>query len=113
MSLAEDALAYHADGRPGKIEVRSTKPTRTQNDLSLAYSPGVAEPCLVIEKNPDASFEYTARSNLVAVIMVNMMFIATGAVMIEALLSYLGRTEFRLSWGSMIWTAQDDISSFS
>lgn len=51
--------------------------------------------------------------NLVAVIIVNMMFIATGAVMIEALLSYLGRTEFRLSWGSMIWTAQDDISSFS
>jgi peptide/nickel transport system permease protein len=51
--------------------------------------------------------------NLVAVIIVNMMFIATGAVMVEALLSYLGRTEFRLSWGTMIWTAQDDLSSFA
>ena len=47
-----EALLYHSEGRPGKIEVIPTKPYRTQNDLSLAYSPGVAEPCLEIEKNP-------------------------------------------------------------
>ncbi|MEE8141612.1 MAG: NADP-dependent malic enzyme, partial [Planctomycetota bacterium] len=68
MSLAEDALRYHSEGRKGKIEVRSTKPTRSQRDLSLAYSPGVAEPCLKIAADPSCSFEYTARANLVAVI---------------------------------------------
>ncbi|HSN93193.1 MAG TPA: NADP-dependent malic enzyme [Anaeromyxobacteraceae bacterium] len=64
----EDALAYHASGRKGKIEVVPTKPTATARDLSLAYSPGVAEPCLEIEKDPDLSYLYTARGNLVAVI---------------------------------------------
>jgi malate dehydrogenase (oxaloacetate-decarboxylating)(NADP+) len=64
----EDALAYHRDGRHGKIEVRPTKPCSTQRDLSLAYTPGVAVPCLEIEKDPDQSFNYTARANLVAVV---------------------------------------------
>jgi malate dehydrogenase (oxaloacetate-decarboxylating)(NADP+) len=64
----EEALAYHSSGRPGKIEVVPTKPCATARDLSLAYSPGVAEPCLEIEKDPDLSYAYTARGNLVAVI---------------------------------------------
>ncbi len=64
----EDALNYHSEGRPGKIEVIPTKPHSTQWDLSLAYSPGVAEPCLEIEKNPDDVYKYTAKGNLVAVI---------------------------------------------
>ncbi len=62
------ALEYHMQGRPGKIEVIPTKPVGTQLDLSLAYSPGVAEPCLAIEKNPDDVFKYTARGNMVAVV---------------------------------------------
>ena len=64
----EDALRYHSEGKPGKIEVIPTKPHSTQTDLSLAYSPGVAEPCLEIEKNPLDAYEYTAKGNLVAVI---------------------------------------------
>lgn len=64
----EDALRYHSEGRPGKIEVRPTKPYSSQRDLSLAYSPGVAEPCLEIQKDPDAAYEYTSKGNLVAVI---------------------------------------------
>ena len=67
-SFREEALAYHADGRPGKIEVIPTKPYSTQKDLSLAYSPGVAEPCLEIQKNPDDAYRYTDKGNLVAVI---------------------------------------------
>ena len=63
-----DALNYHSEGRPGKIEVIPTKPYRTQRDLSLAYSPGVAEPCLEIEKNPEDAYRYTGKGNLVAVI---------------------------------------------
>jgi malate dehydrogenase (oxaloacetate-decarboxylating)(NADP+) len=64
----EDALDYHSRGRKGKIEVVPTKPTRTAEDLSLAYSPGVAEPCLEIEKNPEKVYDYTAKGNLVGVI---------------------------------------------
>ncbi len=64
----EDALLYHSQGKPGKIEVIPTKPYSSQRDLSLAYSPGVAEPCLEIEKNPETAYEYTAKGNLVAVI---------------------------------------------
>lgn len=64
----QDALDYHAQGRPGKIEVIPTKPHSSQRDLSLAYSPGVAEPCLEIEKNPEDAYKYTAKGNLVAVI---------------------------------------------
>jgi malate dehydrogenase (oxaloacetate-decarboxylating)(NADP+) len=64
----EAALLYHSQGKPGKIEVVPTKPYSTQTDLSLAYSPGVAEPCLEIEKDPQKAYEYTAKGNLVAVI---------------------------------------------
>ena len=61
-------MLYHSQGKPGKIEVVPTKPYSTQKDLSLAYSPGVAEPCLEIEKNPEDVYKYTAKGNLVAVI---------------------------------------------
>jgi malate dehydrogenase (oxaloacetate-decarboxylating)(NADP+) len=64
----QEALDYHSEGRPGKIQVTPTKPYSTQHDLSLAYSPGVAEPCLEIEKNPEDAYKYTAKGNLVAVI---------------------------------------------
>lgn len=64
----EDALLYHSQGKPGKIEVVPTKPYSSQRDLSLAYSPGVAEPCLEIEKDPNTAYEYTSKGNLVAVI---------------------------------------------
>jgi malate dehydrogenase (oxaloacetate-decarboxylating)(NADP+) len=67
-TLEEEALYYHAKGRPGKIEVIPSKETATQRDLTLAYSPGVAFPCLEIEKNPENSYKYTAKGNLVAVI---------------------------------------------
>jgi malate dehydrogenase (oxaloacetate-decarboxylating)(NADP+) len=63
-----DALEYHTQGRPGKIEVVPTKPLTSQRDLSLAYSPGVAEPCLAIRDDPAEAYRYTARGNLVAVI---------------------------------------------
>jgi malate dehydrogenase (oxaloacetate-decarboxylating)(NADP+) len=68
MIRKNDALDYHRNGRPGKLEVVPTKPLVTQRDLSLAYSPGVAEPCLEIAANPEAVWEYTARGNLVAVV---------------------------------------------
>lgn len=64
----EDALEYHSKGRKGKIEVIATKPCRTQRDLSLAYTPGVAEPCLEIARDEELAYEYTAKGNLVAVI---------------------------------------------
>jgi len=64
----EEALRYHSEGKPGKIEVIPTKPYSTQTDLSLAYSPGVAEPCLEIEKEPLDAYKYTSKGNLVAVI---------------------------------------------
>src|SRR5690606_33767483 len=66
MTEKEDALRYHREGRPGKIEVNWTKPVASQLDLSLAYSRGVAGPCREIAKNPDAVDEYTARAILVA-----------------------------------------------
>jgi malate dehydrogenase (oxaloacetate-decarboxylating)(NADP+) len=68
MISKQEALEYHQGTRPGKIEVIPTKPCRTQRDLSLAYTPGVAEPCLEIQKNPHDAFRYTGRGNLVAVI---------------------------------------------
>jgi malate dehydrogenase (oxaloacetate-decarboxylating)(NADP+) len=64
----QEALDYHSQGRPGKIQVSPTKPFKNQRDLSLAYTPGVAEPCLEIQKNPDDAYTYTARGNLVAVV---------------------------------------------
>lgn len=66
--LTKDALEYHRSPKPGKVQVVSTKPVASQRDLSLAYSPGVAAPCLEIEKNPDTAYEYTNKGNLVAVI---------------------------------------------
>ena len=67
-SKNQDALNYHKEGRPGKIQVVPTKPYSTQRDLALAYSPGVAVPCLEIEKDPQTAYDYTAKGNLVAVI---------------------------------------------
>jgi malate dehydrogenase (oxaloacetate-decarboxylating)(NADP+) len=64
----EDALQFHVNGRPGKIEIIASKPLTTQRDLSLAYSPGVAYPCLHIAKDPNTAYDYTAKGNLVAVI---------------------------------------------
>src|ERR1700761_2801673 len=64
----QDALNYHSKGRPGKIQVVPTKPTNSQRDLTLAYSPGVAEPCLRIADNPEDVYKYTAKGNLVAVV---------------------------------------------
>jgi malate dehydrogenase (oxaloacetate-decarboxylating)(NADP+) len=68
MIRRDDALNYHSQGRKGKIEVISTKPCITQRDLGMAYTPGVAEPCREIEKNPDTAYDYTAKGNLVAVV---------------------------------------------
>ncbi len=64
----DEALEYHKQGKPGKIQVAATKPLLTQGDLALAYSPGVAAPCLEIEKNPEKAYDYTARGNFVAVV---------------------------------------------
>ena len=79
-----DALSYHADGRPGKIEVISTKPTQTQFDLALAYSPGVADPCLAIAENVDDVYKYTAKGNLVAVISNGTAVLGLGDIGPEA-----------------------------
>jgi malate dehydrogenase (oxaloacetate-decarboxylating)(NADP+) len=67
-SLKEDAITFHTTGRPGKLEITPTKPLNTQRDLSLAYSPGVAEPCLIINKDPETAYDYTAKGNIVAII---------------------------------------------
>ena len=64
----QEALRFHSEGRPGKIEITPTKPLTTQQDLSLAYSPGVAYPCLHIQRDPATAYDYTAKGNLVAVI---------------------------------------------
>ncbi len=66
--LYQEALLFHSRGRPGKLEIMPTKPMATQRDLSLAYSPGVAAPCLAIHEDPNLAYDYTARSNIVAVI---------------------------------------------
>ena len=68
MTKRDEALDYHARGRPGKIAVVPTKPLNNQRDLALAYSPGVAEPCLAIKDNPEDVYKYTAKGNLVAVV---------------------------------------------
>ena len=80
----EDALRYHEGVRPGKIEVVPTKPHSTQLDLSLAYSPGVAEPCLAIEANPNDVYKYTAKGNLVAVISNGTAVLGLGDIGAEA-----------------------------
>ena len=80
----EDALDYHSKGRPGKIEVVPTKPHSTQRDLSLAYSPGVAEPCLEIASDKEAVYKYTAKGNLVAVISNGTAVLGLGNIGPEA-----------------------------
>ncbi len=80
----QEALDYHSQGKPGKIEVVPTKPYSTQRDLSLAYSPGVAEPCLAIAKNKDDVYKYTAKSNLVAVISNGTAVLGLGNIGPEA-----------------------------
>ena len=66
--LDQEALSFHSSGRPGKLEITATKPLMSQHDLSLAYSPGVAAPCLAIEADPDTAYDYTAKGNIIAVI---------------------------------------------
>lgn len=80
----KESLAYHSSGRPGKIEVISSKSCRTQHDLSLAYSPGVAQPCMEIFKNPEDSYKYTSRGNLVAVISNGTAVLGLGNLGAEA-----------------------------
>jgi len=80
----KEALEYHEQGRPGKIEVIPTKPTSSQRDLSLAYSPGVAEPCLEIAANPTDVYRYTAKGNLVAVISNGTAVLGLGDIGPEA-----------------------------
>ena len=80
----QDALDYHSQGRPGKIEVVATKPTNSQRDLALAYSPGVAEPCLKIADNKEDVYKYTAKGNLVAVISNGTAVLGLGNIGPEA-----------------------------
>ena len=80
MTKREEALDYHSQGRPGKIAVVPTKPLNNQRDLSLAYSPGVAEPCLAIKENPDDVYKYTARGNLVAVVTNGTAVLGLGTI---------------------------------
>src|SRR5690625_3870763 len=82
--LRQEALIYHETGRKGKIEVIPTKPHDTQRDLALAYSPGVAEPCLEIQKDKDAAYKYTAKGNLVAVISNGTAVLGLGDIGPEA-----------------------------
>lgn len=83
--LDQEALEYHErPGRPGKLEIRATKPMNTQLDLSLAYSPGVAAPCRVIADDPDATYKYTSRGNLVAVVTNGTAVLGLGAIGPEA-----------------------------
>ena len=80
----QQALEYHSKGRPGKIEVIPTKEAKTQRDLSLAYSPGVAEPCKEIAANPEDVYKYTAKGNLVAVISNGTAVLGLGDIGPEA-----------------------------
>ena len=80
----QQALEYHSKGRPGKIEVVPTKEAKTQRDLSLAYSPGVAEPCKEIHAHPEAVYKYTAKGNLVAVISNGTAVLGLGDIGPEA-----------------------------
>src|SRR3982751_5648064 len=80
----QEALDYHSKGRPGKIEVVPTKATKTQRDLSLAYSPGVAVPCLEIKENPESVYQYTAKGNLVGVISNGTAVLGLGNIGAEA-----------------------------
>ena len=94
----QESLDYHKSGRPGKIEVIPTKKHSSQRDLSLAYSPGVAEPCVKISENKDDVYEYTAKSNLVAVI-------TNGTAVLGLEISALRRL-------SLLWKGKDCYSRF-
>jgi malate dehydrogenase (oxaloacetate-decarboxylating)(NADP+) len=83
-SFERDSLDYHSSGRPGKLEVVPTKPLLSQRDLSMAYTPGVAEPCREIFKNPDAVYKYTAKGNLVAVVTNGTAVLGLGNIGPEA-----------------------------
>src|SRR5439155_21316888 len=91
----QQALEYHSKGRPGKIEVLPTKEAKTQRDLSLAYSPGVAEPCKEIHAQPEAVYKYTAQGNLLAVISNGTAVLGWGDIGPEA-----GRPEME---GEEVW----------
>jgi len=80
MSLKEDALVYHSKGRKGKIETGLTKSCKNQNDITLAYSPGVAEPCKEIARDPALIYEYTAKGNLVAVVTNGTAVLGLGSI---------------------------------
>src|ERR1700757_1613557 len=80
----QDALNYHSKGRPGKIQVVPTKPTNSQRDLSMAYSPGVAQPCLRIADNVEDVYKYTAKGNLVGVISNGTAVLGLGNIGPEA-----------------------------
>ena len=82
--LKELALAYHSEGKPGKITVVSSKKCQTQQDLALAYTPGVATPCLEIEKSPEKVWDYTSKGNLVAVISDGTAVLGLGNIGAEA-----------------------------
>ena len=80
----EESLNYHSEGRKGKIEVVATKPCITARDLSMAYTPGVAEPCRAIEKNLEDVYKYTAKGNLVAVVSNGTAVLGLGDIGAEA-----------------------------
>ena len=82
--LKQQALDYHYGEKPGKIALESTKPCKTQLDLSLAYTPGVAIPCLAIQENPEDVWKYTARANLVSVISDGTAVLGLGNIGPEA-----------------------------
>jgi len=84
MGLDEDALDYHREDPPGKLEISTTKPTNTQRDLSLAYSPGVAAPCRAIRDNPEEAYSYTAKGNLVGVVSDGSAVLGLGDIGPEA-----------------------------
>ena len=90
-SKQTDALDYHEKGRPGKIEVIPTKPHSTQYDLSLAYTPGVAQPCLEIHKKRENVYKYTSKGNLVAVISNGTAVLGLGDIGPEAGKTSYGR----------------------
>src|SRR5918998_5282425 len=80
LQLDENALHYHRHPRPGKLEIKATKPLGNQRDLALAYTPGVAEPCRAIAAEPSAAMDFTARGNLVAVISNGTAVLGLGAI---------------------------------